>query len=213
MPKGILGRKLGMTQIFYEDGRMAPVTVIEAGPCRVVQRKTVERDGYEAVQLGFGAIKEKRLTRAQRGHLQRAGAPPLRILREIRLSEGDPFAELEEGQEVKADIFEADELVDVTGVTKGKGFAGAIKRHNFRRGPSSHGSKYHRRVGSLGATGVSRVFKGRKLPGRMGGVRRTVQGLRVVKVDAEKNLLLIEGSVPGPKGSWLMIRQAVKGRR
>lgn len=212
MPKGILGRKLGMTQVFEENGRLTPVTVVEAGPCKVVQRKTVEKDGYEAVQLAFGAIRPKRVNMPLKGHFAKAGVEPARYLRELRVEDSGDFQALNVGDEVKADIFSPGEYVDVTGVTKGKGFQGVIKRWNMRRGAMSHGSRYHRGVGALNSVGPARVFKGRKLPGRMGGVRRTVQGLRVVRVDADRNLMLIAGSVPGPKGSLLLIRQTVKNK-
>lgn len=210
MPKGLFGTKVGMTQIFDDAGNLVPVTVVEVGPCHVVQKKTAETDGYEAVQLGIGTQKAQRLNKPVRGHYAKAQVEPHRYLREIRIEDSEVMQCLEVGQEVRADLFEAGDYVDVTGITKGKGFAGAIKRWNFSRGPMSHGSMYHRRPGSLGATDPQRVFKGRKLPGRMGGERRTVQGLQVVKVDAERNLLLIRGSVPGPKGALLEIRETVK---
>lgn len=212
MPKGILGRKLGMTQVFEQDGRLTPVTVIEAGPCQVVQRKTAENDGYEAVQLAFGEIAPKRLTRPVRGHFARAGVPAARMIRELRVEDTDEFQSLAVGDELKADLFAAGDYVDVSGVTKGKGFAGMIKRWNAHRGPMSHGSMYHRGPGSLGATDPQRVFKGRHLPGRMGSERRTIQGLRVVQVDPEKNVILVAGSVPGPKGSFVLIRKTVKNK-
>lgn len=200
-----------MTQIFDSNGNLIPVTVVEVGPCHVVRKKTNETDGYEAVQVGVGAVKEKRLNRPERGHFAKAQVAPHRWLRELRTEDAREFAEsLEVGSELRADIFSEGDYVDVSGTSKGKGFAGVIKRWNFRRGPMAHGSMYHRRVGSLGAVGPARVFKGRKMPGRMGGVRRTVQGLEVVKVDAERNLLLIRGSVPGPKGALLEIRETVK---
>lgn len=210
MPEGILGRKLGMTQVFEGDGRLTPVTVIEAGPCRVVQRKTAEKDGYEAVQLAFGEIAERKVNKPLKGHFAKAGVPVARRLQEFRVEDSEQFQELSEGDEVKVDLFAAGDYVDVTGVTKGKGFAGTIKRWNFHRGPMSHGSKYHRGVGSLGSMDAARVFKGRKMPGRLGGERQTIQGLRVVDVDPEKNLLLVAGSVPGPKGAALTIRRTVK---
>lgn len=210
MSKGILGRKLGMTQIFDDGGNLVPVTVIEAGPCQVVQKKTVEKDGYVALQLGFGAKRERLVNKPMAGHFKKAGVAPVRWVREIRLTDGAPMAELEAGQTVTADVFNSGELVDVTGITKGKGFAGVIKRHGFQRGPMTHGSMYHRRTGSLGATDPQRVFKGRRLPGRAGGDRRTVKALRVVRVDADKNLLLVRGSVPGPKGALLVIKSSHK---
>jgi len=208
MARGILGRKIGMTQIFGADGRLVPVTVVEAGPCQVVQKKTVATDGYEAIQLGFGEKRERLLTKPVRGHFAKHGAKPARFLREIRLDSGDPAYEV--GQEIKADLFQAGEEVDVVGRGKGKGFAGVIKRWNFNRAPMSHGSMYHRRTGSMCATDPARVFKNRKLPGRMGGGRVTVQGLQVFRVDPERNLILIRGAVPGPKGGLLLIKATVK---
>ncbi|WP_027718595.1 50S ribosomal protein L3 [Desulfovirgula thermocuniculi] len=210
MPKGILGRKVGMTQIFTEAGEAVPVTVIEAGPCVVVQKKTPERDGYSAIQLGFGAVSEKRVNKPLKGHFARAGVRPVRFLREIRV---DNVEEYQVGQEIRADIFSVGEKVDVTGTSKGHGFAGGIKRHGFQRGPMAHGSKYHRRPGSLGAKGPARVFKGRKLPGHYGVERVTVQNLEVMRVDPERNLLAVKGSVPGPRGGLLLIREAVKANR
>lgn len=210
MVKGILGKKLGMTQVFDDKGRMLPVTVVEAGPCVVVQKKTAVRDGYDALQIGFSETKERRLNRPLLGHLKKAGAKPLRLLREIRVDNIDDF---QVGQEIKVDIFSPGERVDVTGTSKGHGFAGVIKRHGTRRGPMSHGSKYHRRVGSMNAATLpSRVFKGKKMPGRMGGERVTVQGLELVRVDPERNLLLIKGSVPGVRGSYVMVRSSHKAR-
>jgi len=209
MPKGILGRKVGMTQIFTEDGKAVPVTVIEAGPCVVVQKKTLANDGYNAVQLGFGEIKESKVSKPLKGHFNRANLKPVRYLKELRIENIDAF---EVGQEIKVDIFAPGEKVDVSGLTKGKGFAGGIKRHGFHRGPMAHGSKYHRRPGSLGAKGPARVFLGRKLPGRLGMERVTIQNLEVVKVDPERNLLAIKGSVPGIRGSLLIIKEAVKGK-
>lgn len=214
MPKGILGKKIGMTQVFDDEGNAIPVTAVEAGPCVVVQRKVQEVDGYDAVQLGFEEVPERKATRPRLGHFRRAGVKPYRYLREVRLRGGDsPLANLEVGAEVKADLFEEGEYVDVSGISRGHGFAGAIKRWGFHRGPMAHGSMYHRGIGSLGATGPARVFKGRKMPGRMGGVRRTVQGLRVVKVDPEQNLLLISGSIPGRKGSLVFIKETVKAKK
>ncbi|MGQ9780589.1 MAG: 50S ribosomal protein L3 [Bacillota bacterium] len=208
MAKGILGRKIGMTQIFGADGQLIPVTVVEAGPCVVVQKKTTAVDGYDAIQLGFGEKRERLFNKPLRGHFAKHGVTPRRFLREIRLEEGDPSYEV--GQEIKVDIFREGEYVDVTGKSKGKGFAGVIKRWNFNRAPMAHGSMYHRRTGSLCATDPARVFKNRKLPGRMGGERVTIQGLRVVKVDPERNLLLVKGAVPGPKGGLLIIKETVK---
>lgn len=210
MAKGILGRKVGMTQYFSPDGKLTPVTVVQAGPCQVVQKKTVATDGYEAVQLSFGERRERLLTKAVRGHFAKTGAKPARYLREIRLEEGDPSFEV--GQEIRADIFREGEYVDVTGISKGKGFAGVVKRWNFNRAPMAHGSMYHRRTGSLSATDPARVFKNRKLPGRLGAERVTVQRLQIVKVDAERNVLLVKGALPGAKGGLVTIRQSVKAR-
>jgi large subunit ribosomal protein L3 len=212
VPKGLFGTKVGMTQIFDEQGQAIPVTVVQVEPCRVVQKKTSATDGYEAIQVGIGTAKPQRVNKPLKGHFARANVEPARYLREIRIEDSEVMQGLEVGQELRADLFQEGEYVDVTGTSKGKGFAGAIKRWNFHRGPMSHGSMYHRRVGSLGATDPQRVFKGRKLPGRMGGVRRTVQGLQIVKVDPERNLLLIRGSVPGPKGALLEIRETVKAK-
>lgn len=207
MGKGILGLKLGMTQVFDDAGRAIPVTVIQAGPCVVVQKRTVERDGYNAIQLGFGEVRANRLNKPARGHFARAGVRPVRFLREIRTEDVEAY---EIGQELKADLFAPGEYVDVTGTALGKGFAGGIKRHGFHRGPMAHGSKYHRRPGALAAKGPARVFKGRRLPGRMGGHRVTVQNLQVVRVDPEHNLLAVKGAVPGPRGGLVIVRSAVK---
>lgn len=209
MSNGILGRKVGMSQVFDEEGKAVPVTVIEAGPCYVVQKKTPERDGYAALQLGFGEVGANKLNRPLRGHFAKNGVRPLRFLKEIRL-DSDAVDSYEVGQEVKVDIFNPGDYVDVQGVTKGKGFAGGIKRHGFHRGPMKHGSKYHRRPGSLGAKGPARVFKGRKLPGRAGGEMRTVKNLKVVKVDPEHNLLLVRGAVPGPRMGLLLIKNSAR---
>lgn len=208
MRKGILGKKLGMTQIFDEAGRAIPVTVIQAGPCVVIQKKTVENDGYAALQVGFEPIKENKVNKPLRGHFRKAGAAPFRYVRELRLEDAENY---QVGQEIKVDIFSPGEKVDVTGISKGKGFAGGIKRHGFHRGPMEHGSKYHRRPGSLAAKGPARVFKGRRLPGHLGAERVTVLGLEVVKNDPERNLLLIKGSVPGPRRGLVIIKNSVKG--
>ncbi|HHY98478.1 MAG TPA: 50S ribosomal protein L3 [Firmicutes bacterium] len=208
MAKGILGKKVGMTRIFDENGVITPVTAIEAGPCQIVQKKTRDRDGYDAIQLGFGTRSQAAITKPVRGHLKKAGIEqPVRYLKEIRVDNPDQY---NVGQTIKADIFQEGEMVDVTGTTIGKGFTGVVKRWNFNRGPMSHGSMYHRRVGSLGATDPQRVFKGRRMPGRMGAERVTIQKLRIVKVDPEKNLILVKGSVPGTRGSLLTIRESVK---
>lgn len=204
MQKAIMGRKLGMTQVFAEDGKVTPVTVIEAGPCVVTQKKTVETDGYSAVQMGFADKKESKMTKPLKGHFDKAGVPYKRFLCEFRL---DNAEEMNVGDVVKADMFAAGEAVDVTGRSKGKGYAGTIKRWGTHRGPMTHGSGYHRGAGSLGAcSSPSRVFKGKKLPGHLGNERVTVQNLDVVKVDTERNLLLVKGAVPGPKGGLLYIK-------
>jgi large subunit ribosomal protein L3 len=211
--KGIIGKKVGMTQIFDDRGEVIPVTVIEAGPCFVAQIKTVERDGYTAIQMGFEEIKPKRLTQPQLKHLQKSNLPALRHLREFRMAP-DEMADLEEGQKITVDIFEAGEFVDVTGVSKGRGFAGVVKRHGFRGGPKTHGqSDRHRAPGSIGACYTpGRVFKGKRMPGRMGGERVTVQNLQVVTVDPERNLLAIRGAIPGARNGLVVVRQARKSR-
>jgi large subunit ribosomal protein L3 len=199
----ILAKKLGMTQRFLDDGRVERVTVLEAGPCHVTGIRTEERDGYDAVQLGFGAVKEKRLTKGELGHLKKAGVPPVRHLAEFR----DEAGELQVGDEVRVDVFEPGQMVKISGVSKGKGFQGTIKRHNFSRGPASHGSHNVRAPGSIGASATpSRVFKGIKGPGRMGGKRVTQLGLEVVEVIANRNLLLVRGAVPGPKNATVEVR-------
>ncbi|HHV93918.1 MAG TPA: 50S ribosomal protein L3 [Firmicutes bacterium] len=212
MPKGILGRKVGMTQVFTEDGRLVPVTVIEAAPNTVIQVKTKETDGYEAIQVGLGEKREKLINKPERGHLAKAGVKSVRYLREFRIEDAPEFKDLKVGDTVTVDIFKPGDLVDVTGKTKGKGFAGVVKRYGFNRGPMSHGSMYHRRVGSHGATGPARVFKGRRMPGRMGNVQRTIQGLEIVRVDAGRNLLLVKGGVPGPRGGLLKVQASVKSK-
>jgi len=203
--KGILGRKLGMTQVFTEDGNVVPVTVVEVGGNVVLQKKDLATDGYEAVQIGFAD--KKNPNKPASGHAAKANTTPKRYVRELR---GVDLSAYEVGQVLGADVFAAGEAVDVIGVSKGKGFAGAIKRHNQSRGPMAHGSRYHRRPGSLGSINPGRVFKGQTLPGRMGGERITVQNLEVVKVDTERNLLLIKGSVPGPKNTFVTVQTAVK---
>lgn len=207
MTKGILGRKIGMTQVFAENGDLIPVTVVEALPNVVLQKKTIETDGYEAVQLGFEDKREKLANKPEKGHAAKANTTPKRFIREFR---GVNLDELEVGQEVKVDIFAEGDLVDVTGISKGKGFQGSIKRHGQGRGPMSHGSRYHRRPGSMGPIAPNRVVKGKALPGRMGGEQVTVQNLEIVKVDVERNLLLIKGNVPGAKKALLKIKSAVK---
>ena len=210
MAKAILGRKLGMTQIFTEEGRVVPVTVVESGNNFVLQNKTDETDGYNAVQIGFGDIKEKNVTKPLKGQFEKAGVKAVRFIREMRLSAP---SEYNVGDTIGVDIFAAGDLVDVVGTSKGKGFAGGIKRHNFARGPMGHGSKSHREPGSTGAmiSGPGgRVLKGKKLPGRMGGERVTVQRLTVVRVDADRNLILIKGAIPGPKKGFVVIKDTVK---
>lgn len=208
MKKAIIGKKLGMTQIFDENNRVVPVTVIEAGPCVVVQKKTTEKDGYEAIQVGFGAIKEKLVNKPKKGHFAKAGVEFKRVLKEFKL---DNSNEYEVGQEIKADVFKAGEKVDVSGVSKGKGFQGTIKRWNAHRGPMSHGSKFHRSVGSMGGSSdPSRTFKNKKMPGHMGNVNTTVLNLEVAKIIPEKNLILIKGGVPGPNKGLVVIRNTVK---
>ena len=208
MKKAIIGRKVGMTQIFDEKGNVIPVTVIEAGPCNVVQVKTVETDGYDAVQLGFGAVKEQKVNKPEKGHFTKVKVTPTKHLREFRLAD---VSNVKVGDEIKADVFSAGELVDIQGITKGKGFQGVIKRHGQSRGPMGHGSMYHRRPGSMGACSTpSRVFKGKKLPGHMGTNTVTIQNLKIVRVDLDKNVILVKGSVPGNKGVILKIKDAVK---
>ena len=208
--KGILGRKIGMTQVFDEEGRAVPVTVVEAGPCRVTQLKTQESDGYTAVQLGFGEA--KRTNKPMAGHLAKSGVPSARHLVEMRL---DDVSEFSLGAELKADVFEAGEIVDVIGVTKGKGFAGGMKRHNFKGLSATHGTqRKHRSPGSIGACATpARVFKGTRMAGHMGHVRVTTLNLKIIKSDPERNILLIRGAVPGPKGGLLMIRSSIRAVR
>ena len=208
MKKALIGKKLGMTQIFDENGTVIPVTVLEAGPCVVAQVKTLENDGYEAVQLGFGEVKENKLNKPEKGHFAKANVVAKKHLREFRL---DSIEGIKVGDELKADVFAAGDKIDVQGTSKGKGFQGVIKRHGQSRGPMGHGSMYHRRPGSMGPTSTpGRVFKGKKLPGHMGRVTVTIQNLDVVKVDLDKNVILVKGSVPGAKGAILKIKSAVK---
>lgn len=209
MSKFILGKKVGMTQIFDENGLSIPVTVVEAGPCTVVQKKTVEIDGYTSIRVGFGDVAEKRLTKPEKGIFLKTKTAPKKFLREFKV---DDISKYEVGQEIKVeDMFQAGDKVDVTGISKGKGFQGVIKRYGYARGKETHGSMYHRRVGSLGAgTNPGRVFKGRNLPGHMGREKVTVQNLEVIRVDGEKNVLLVKGAVPGPKGGLITIRSSVK---
>ncbi len=210
MKKAILGTKLGMTQLFGEDGILIPVTVIQAGPCRVIQKKTAENDGYDAVQVGFLEKKEKHTTKPLQGHFKKAGTGYMKYLKEFKL---DNAAEMNVGDEIKVDVFAEGDSVDVTGISKGKGFAGTIKRWGTHRGPMTHGSGYHRGPGSMGACSTpSRVMKGKKLAGHLGVEKVTVQNLSVVKLDAENNILAIRGAVPGPKGGLVIIKNSVKAR-
>ena len=208
MNKAIMGTKLGMSQVFSQDGTVIPVTVVLAGPCPVVQIKNAEKDGYAAIQIGYGAIKEKNVVKPVKGHFDKAKVKPMRKLRELRLADCSAYSV---GDEIKCSIFAAGEKVDVTGTSKGKGFAGAVKRWNHHIGPKAHGSGYHRGVGSMGACSTpSRVFKNKKMSGHLGNERVTVQNLTVVKVDTERNLILLKGAVPGPKGGFVVIKDSVK---
>ncbi|NRF94977.1 50S ribosomal protein L3 [Paenibacillus frigoriresistens] len=205
--KGILGKKLGMTQLFTPEGNVVPVTVIQAGPCVVLQKKDVDNDGYESIQIGFDDVKANRIIKPELGHAKKAGATPKRYVKEIR---GIQLGDYEVGQELKADLFTEGEFVDVTGTSKGKGFQGNIKRHNQSTGPMAHGSRYHRGPGSMGSIQANRVPKGKKLPGHMGNETVTLQNLQIIKVDAERNVLLVKGSIPGPKNSYVSVKSAVK---
>lgn len=206
--KGLVGRKIGMTQMFDETGLVIPVTVIEVESNVITQVKTVEKEGYNALQVGYGQVSEKNINKPQKGHLDKAGVAPKRNLQEFRVESTEGFTA---GQEIKADLFKAGDKVDVSGISKGKGFQGVIKRHNQSRGPMAHGSRYHRRPGSMGAASFpSRVFKGKNLPGHMGNVNVTIQNLEVVKVDVERNLLIVKGAVPGPKKALLTINESIK---
>ena len=208
MKKGLIGKKVGMTQIFDEAGKVIPVTAIEAGPCVVAQVKTEETDGYTAIQLGFGDVKESKLNRPEKGHFSKVNVTPKKHLREFRV---DSVEEVKVGDELKADVFVAGDKIDIQGTSKGKGFQGVIKRHGQSRGPMGHGSLYHRRPGSIGPTSTpGRVFKGKKLPGHMGVQTVTIQNLEVVKVDLDKNVILVKGSVPGAKGAILKLKTSVK---
>ena len=210
MKKGLIGKKVGMTQIFDEAGKVIPVTAIEAGPCVVAQVKTEETDGYTAIQLGFGDVKESKLNRPEKGHFSKVNVTPKKHLREFRV---DSVEEVKVGDELKADDFAEGDKIDIQGTSKGKGFQGVIKRHGQSRGPMGHGSMYHRRPGSMGPTSTpGRVFKGKKLPGHMGVQTVTIQNLEVVKVDLDKNVILVKGSVPGAKGAILKIKSAVKAQ-
>ena len=209
MQKAIIGKKLGMTQVFSPEGKLIPVTVIEAGPCTVVQKKSLEKDGYEAIQVGFGEVSPKRVTKPLQGHFNKAGVPFKKTLKEFRLED---IASYNVGDEIKCEIFAEGEKVDVTGVSKGKGYAGVIKRHGFARLKETHGTgPVHRHPGSMGACSTpSRVMKGKKLPGHMGHKQVTVLNLDVVKVDADRNLILVKGAIPGPKGAVVSVRNTVK---
>lgn len=208
MKKAILATKVGMTQIFNEDGALVPVTVLQAGPCVVTQVKTVDNDGYSAIQVGFVDKREKLVNKPQKGHFDKAGVSYKRYVREFKIDDADEFNVKDE---IKADVFAAGDKIDATAISKGKGFQGAIKRHGQSRGPMAHGSKYHRHAGSNGAcSDPSKVFKGKKMPGHMGANKVTIQNLEVVKVDAENNLILVKGAVPGPKKSLVTIKETVK---
>lgn len=208
MKKAIMAKKIGMTQIFDENARLIPVTVLEAGPCVVVQKKTMDNDGYEAIQVGYVDAKEKHTNKPKQGHFKKADVPFKRHLQEFRLEDISTY---EVGQEITADLFVAGDKIDVTGTSKGKGYQGAIKKYNQSTGPNSHGSRHHRRVGSRGqASSPGKVFKGQGLPGQMGAEKITVQNLEIVRVDAEKNLILVKGAVPGPRKSVLTIKNSVK---
>lgn len=208
MKKAILGKKLGMTQIFNENGKVIPVTVIEAGPCVVVQKKTEEKDGYKSIQIGFGDIREKLVNKPLKGHFAKSGVSLKRFLKEFKL---DNIDEYEIGQEIKADIFVEGDRIDISGISKGKGFQGVIRRWNAQRGPMSHGSKFHRAVGSMGASSdPSRTFRNKKMPGHMGNKNTTVLNLQVARVIPEKNIILIKGGVPGPNKGFVSIKDTVK---
>jgi large subunit ribosomal protein L3 len=208
MKKAILATKVGMTQIFNEDGVLTPVTVLQAGPCAVTQIKTVDNDGYSAVQVGFVDKREKLVTKPQKGHFEKAGVAPKRFVKEFKFDNAEEYTV---GQEIKADIFAVGDKIDVTATSKGKGFAGAIKRHGLHTGPKTHGSKYHRHAGSNGAcSDPSRVFKGKKMAGRMGAEQVTVQNLEVVRIDVENNVILVKGAVPGPKKAMVTLKETVK---
>ena len=208
MKKAIIGKKVGMTQIFDENGRVIPVTVVEAGPCVVVQKKTVETDGYDAIQVGFGELREKLVNKPRKGHFAKAGVSLRRTLKEFRMED---VANYNVGDEIKVDTFEIGDKVDVSGVSKGKGFQGTIKRWNASRGPMSHGSKFHRAPGSMGAASdPSRTFKNKRMPGHMGAKNTTVLNLEVVKIMSEKNIILIKGGIPGPNKGTVVIRNSVK---
>ena len=205
--KSIMGTKIGMTQVFDQNGKAIPVTIVQAEPNVVLQKKKVETDGYNAIQVGFMNLREKLVNKPKMGIFTRAKLKPCRHIKEFSVNNVDDY---EIGTEIKVDIFTAEEVVDVVGTSKGKGFAGAVKRHNMARGSMGHGSKYHRRPGSLGAMGPARVFKGRKMPGHLGSERVTIQGLKIVKVYPEKNLILIKGAIPGPRKGLVLIKNSMK---
>lgn len=207
MTKGILGRKIGMTQLFLDNGELIPVTVVQAEPNVVLQKKTIENDGYEAIQIGFHDERKSRINKAGKGHAEKADTSPKRYVREIRELKVDDY---EVGQEVNVEAFAVGDIVDVTGTSKGKGFAGSIKRHNYARGPMGHGSRFHRTGGSMGSVDASRVFKGKALPGQMGAEQVTIQNLEIAKVDLENNLILVSGNIPGAKKSLVKIQSAIK---
>lgn len=211
MVNGLLGRKLGMTRVFTEDGRWVSVTLVEAGPCTVIQKKTQDSDGYDAVQVGYGEVKEARVNKPVSGHFAKAGQAPKRVLKEFRVAADSG---LNVGDEIRNDIFKAGDRVDVCGTSKGKGFAGVIKRHGMKGGPGGHGSHFHRAPGSIGQSAdPSKVYKGKRLPGRMGNVQRTTQNVEIVDVDAEKNLILLRGPVPGANGGLVVVKRSTKGAK
>ena len=207
MQKFIMGKKIGMTQVFGPTGEVTPVTVIEAGPCVVVQKKSIATDGYNAIKLGFSPLKARKATKPQKGLFEKIKVSPLKFLREARL---DDVEQYQVGQEIKCDVFQSGDYVDITGISRGKGFAGVVRRYGFKRGPMAHGSKYHRGPGSLQSRDAARVFKGRRLPGHMGQRRVTVQKLRVMRVDPENNIILVKGAVPGAHGALVTIKDTVK---
>ena len=210
MTLGLIGKKLGMSRIYSERGSIVPVTVLQAGPCRVLQVKRGSTDGYSALQIGFGSRAERKVNKPMAGHFKKAGADPARVIREFRI---DDVNEYDVGKSIDVGIFKVGEKVDVTGISKGRGFAGTIKRHKTSRGPETHGSHYHRRPGSMGGSAdPSRVWKGKKLPGRMGGKRSTVQNLLVVQIDTARNLILVRGAVPGHNDGYVMVAKSKKGR-
>ncbi len=211
MIPGLLGKKVGMTRVFTDDGRWIEVTVLEAGPCTVIQRKTKDSDGYSAVQLGYGAMRESKANKPSSGHFAKAGLKPMRTLKEIRVPEDN---DAKQGDEIKADIFTVGDRLDVSGTSKGRGFAGAIKRHGFGGGPGGHGSHFHRAPGSIGQSAdPAKVYKGKRMPGRYGGANITVQNLEVVNVDVDKNLIIVRGCVPGANGGLVTLQKSVKGAR